>query len=99
MAEIVSVPGVASFNEAQLAIIGVLFVAFLLTLIKWRVLANKTKSMGTMVDEMDTEKADMFKKLKNFEEENKSLKEKMENIQKEYSEKNKVMAEKEKTLN
>ena len=98
MAEIVSVPGIVSLNEVQLSVVGVFFVVFLLTFIKWRVLANRTKSMQKMVDEMDTEKAEMYSKLKNFEEENKSLKEKSENMQTEYTEKMTVVEEKEESL-
>ena len=97
MAEVINILG-TSLDEVQLSIIAVLFVAFLLTLIKWRVSAARTKSLQKIVDEMDTEKAEMYSKLKNFEGENKSLKEKSESIQKEYSEKMQVVEEKERSL-
>jgi uncharacterized protein (DUF3084 family) len=97
MAEVINILG-TSLDEVQLSIIAVLFVAFLLTLIRWRVSAARTKSLQKIVDEMDTEKAEMYSKLKNFEGENKSLKEKSESIQKEYSEKMQVVEEKERSL-
>jgi chromosome segregation ATPase len=98
MAEIVNIPGVITLDTVQLSIIAVLLVAFLVALIKWRVLATRTKSMQKMVDEMDTEKADMYSKLKNIEDENASLREKFDSMKKEYSEKSQMVTEKERSL-
>ncbi|MEE8403355.1 MAG: hypothetical protein V3R93_06345 [Candidatus Hydrothermarchaeaceae archaeon] len=95
---VIDIPGVISLNEAQLSVIALLFAAFLVTLIRWRFQTKRTKSLQKMVDEMDTEKADMYSKLKSFEEENKSLKEKSENTEQECSEKMQLMGEKEKSL-
>ncbi len=98
MAEIINIPGIISLDGVQLSVIAVLFIAFLLALIGGRVQAKRTKSLQKMVDEMDTEKADMYSKLKGFEEENKSLTEKSARIQEEYSEKMRVVEEKESSL-
>lgn len=98
MAEIINIPGIISLDGVQLSVIAVLFVAFLLALIGGRVQAKRTKSLQKMVDEMDTEKADMYSKLKGFEEENKSLTEKSARIQEEFSEKMRVVEEKESSL-
>ncbi|MBU2560458.1 hypothetical protein KKA03_06135, partial [archaeon] len=98
MAEIVNILGIVSLDETQLSIIVVLLAGFLLTFIKLRVITTKSKSMHKMVDDMDTEKAEMYAKLKNFEDENASLKEKNEGMQKEYSEKMRVVGEKERSL-
>ena len=98
MAEVINIPGIISLDGVQLSVIAVLFIAFLLALIGGRVQAKRTKSLQKMVDEMDTVKADMYSKLKGFEEENKSLTEKSARIQEEYSEKMRVVEEKESSL-
>ncbi len=98
MAEIFGIDGVTSFDAVNVAAVAVLLVALAIVTIKWSVLVRRTKSLQAMVDEMDTEKADMYSKLKNFEEENVSLREGFENMQKDYSEKMRIVEEKEKTL-
>lgn len=98
MADIVNVAGVVSLDGAQLSIIVVLFVAFILAIAKWRFQERRSKSLQNMVDEMDTEKAEMYSKLKNFEDENKSLKEKFEIMEKEYADKMRALEEKERSL-
>lgn len=98
MADIVNIAGVVSLDGAQLSIIVVLFVAFILAIAKWRFQERRSTSLQNMVDEMDTEKAEMYSKLKNFEDENKSLKEKFESMEKAYAEKMRALEEKERSL-
>lgn len=98
MADIIDIPGIVTLNEIEVSVIALLIVSLVLIFFKWHVQSKRAKSLQKMVGVMDTEKAEMYSKLKSFEDENSSLNEKFKKMEKDYSEKMQVVGEKEGAL-